>query len=192
MLSPSSLYIFEMANKELGLSIYSFIIILQPEVVWCSTWLPRVARIWVQFAAWHFCSGGSDCYALLSVFVWDVKPRTWLYGKLDTGCIDPNFTWEASVRLPANKNTLHACLCFLLKTSMNIHVSFSHFIDWMYLDLSGPKIPGCLSVHLSVCLCVCLSVRARTSKLPGRFQWNLPQRVPYISSYAYLSSNSLT
>ena len=33
------------------------------------------------------------------------------------------------------------------------------FIDWMYCDRGGPKIPGCLSVSLcvyaSVCVCVC-------------------------------------
>ena len=35
--------------------------------------------------------------------------------------------------------------------------TFSHFIDWMYWDRSGRKIPGCLSVclYLCVCLCVC-------------------------------------
>ena len=31
------------------------------------------------------------------------------------------------------------------------------FIDWMYWDRRGPKIPG-LSVCVCVCLCVCLSV----------------------------------
>ena len=39
--------------------------------------------------------------------------------------------------------------------------TFSHFIDWMYWDRSGPKIPGCLSVCVSVCLCACLSVCLR-------------------------------
>ena len=52
-----------------------------------------------------------------------------------------------------------------------IVITFSHFIDWMYWDRSGPKIPGCLSV--CVCLCVCLSVfvsvRAGMANLLDRF-----------------------
>ena len=34
--------------------------------------------------------------------------------------------------------------------------TFSHFIDLMYWDRSGQKIPGCLSLCLFVCLSVCL------------------------------------
>ena len=34
--------------------------------------------------------------------------------------------------------------------------TFSHFIDLMYWDRSGPKIPGCLCLCQFVCLSVCL------------------------------------
>ena len=66
----------------------------------------------------------------------------------------------------------------------------------MHSDRSCWKIPGCLSVCLSVCLCVCasvcLSLHVRTPKVLGQFQWNFPQMVPYMSSYARLSFSSLT
>ena len=54
------------------------------------------------------------------------------------------------------------------------------------------KTGGCLSVCLCVCVSVCVSVRARTPKLPGRFQWNFPKMIPSRSICVRLSLGSLT
>ena len=50
----------------------------------------------------------------------------------------------------------------------------------------------CLWVWASLYLCVCVSVRARTPKLMGQFQWNFLKIVPYITSCVRISFSSLT
>ena len=50
--------------------------------------------------------------------------------------------------------------------------------DCFYWDRSDPEIPGCLSVCVSVFVCVCLSVHASMPKPPGRLQQNHAKMVP--------------
>ena len=49
--------------------------------------------------------------------------------------------------------------------ALAFYFTFSHFIDWMYWDRSGRKIPGCLSVRVCVyvCLCECMRVYRKPS-----------------------------
>ena len=68
--------------------------------------------------------------------------------------------------------------------------TFSHIIDWMYWNRSGPKILGCLSVCLSMCVPVCLSALVWRNYRTN-LKENFPKLVLYMSSCARLCFSSL-
>ena len=75
--------------------------------------------------------------------------------------------------------------------------SFLHSVfHWLnVLGSFGSENTGlslCLCVCLSVCMSLCVCVRAGIAKPLGRFQWNLPKKVLYMSIGVRLCFSLLT